>query len=90
MANEKEFLKKMMDDKAFDAQVRDAVKAKKDAGAKDYNEAIVSVAKELGYEVTAEELRAVRDEMSEDISEAELGMVAGGKTRSGCPCVEIC
>ena len=78
MKTAKEFMQKLTSDEAFAKQVNDAIQAKKDAGAKDYTEALLPVAAELGYEVTVEQVEALRAKWSEVISEEELGKVAGG------------
>ena len=78
MKTAKEFMQKLNSDEAFAKQVNDAIQAKKDAGAKDYTEALLPVAAELGYEVTAEQVEAMRAKQSEVISEEELGKAAGG------------
>ena len=48
MKTAKEFIEKMQSDKDFTAQVKEKVKAAKDAGAEDTFAAISTVSKELG------------------------------------------
>ena len=78
MKTAKEFVEKLGSDEAFAKQVNDAIQAKKDAGAKDYTEALLPVAAELGYEITKEQVEALRARQSEEIGEEELGKAAGG------------
>ena len=78
MKTAKEFLERLYEDEAFAKEVSDGIQAKKDAGARDYTEALLPVAAELGYEVTAEQVEALRKQQSEVISEEELGKAAGG------------
>ena len=81
MKTSKEFIKRLKSDEAFAKEVNEKIQAKKDAGAKDYTEALLTVASELGYEITAEQVEALRAKQSEAISEEELGKAAGG---TGC------
>ena len=78
MKTAKEFLEKLKNDEAFAKQVNEGIQAKKAAGAKDYTEALIPVAAELGYEITAEQVEAFSAKQSETISEEELGKAAGG------------
>ena len=77
MKTAKEFIEKMQSDKDFTAQVKEKVKAAKDAGAEDTFAAISTVSKELGYEISPEQLKEIENQ-SEDVSDEELGKVAGG------------
>ena len=72
MKTAKEFIEKLQSNEDLAAQIRE-----KAAAAEDKFAAVSAAAKELGYEVSAEELKAIGTE-SEDISEEELGKVAGG------------
>ena len=78
MKTAKEFIEKLKNDEAFSKQVNDGIQAKKAAGAKDYTEALLPVAAELGYEITQEQVEAFNAKRSEAISEEELGKAAGG------------
>ena len=78
MKTAKEFYEKLTQDEAFARDVNEKIQAKKDASAPDYAEATVAVAAELGYEVTAEQVRKLRAKQSEEIGEEELGKAAGG------------
>ena len=78
MKTAKEFVERLQNDEAFVKAVNDGIEARKNAGAKDYTEALIPVAAELGYEITVEQVEALRKKQSEVISEEELGKVAGG------------
>ena len=77
MKTAKEYIERVQSDKDFVAQMMEKVKAAKDAGAEDLFAAISAAAKELGYEVSPEQVKEISDQ-SEDVSEEELGKVAGG------------
>ena len=72
MKTAKEFMEKLQSDEAFAAQLKD-----KAAGAEDKLSAICDAAKELGYEISPEELKEISAQ-SEDISEEEIGKISGG------------
>ena len=78
MKTAKEFIEKISSDEAFAKAVNEAIQAKKNAGAKDYTEALLPVAASLGYEITAEQVEEFLARQSEVISEEELGKAAGG------------
>ena len=78
MKTAKEFLERIANDEAFAKAVSDGIQAKKDAGAKDYTEALLPVAAELGYEISEEQVESMLGQQSELISEEELGRTAGG------------
>ena len=78
MKTAKEFLERIANDEAFAKAVSDGIQAKKDSGAKDYTEALLPVAAELGYEITEEQVESMLEKQSEAISEEELGRTAGG------------
>ena len=84
MKTAKEFVEKLKDE-AFARDINEKVQAKKDANAPDYADAIVTVAAELGYEVTKEQVEALRAKQSEAISEEELGKAAGGTSCTVTP-----
>ena len=82
MKTAKEFVEKLTKDEAFAREVSEKVQAKKDANAPDSADATVAVAAELGYEVTAEQVRKLRAAQNEEIGEEELGKAAGGTSCS--------
>ena len=83
MKTAKEFIQKLNSDEAFARQVNEAIQAKRDAGAKDYTEALIPVAAELGYEIKPEQVEALRAKQAETLSEEELGKAAGGTSCLG-------
>ena len=63
MKTSKEFFEKLQNDEAFAQEIGTKVKAKFDAGEKDFKEIMIAIASEYGYEVTGEELdEMIRDE----------------------------
>ena len=82
MKTAKEYIERMQSDKAFFAQMGEKVKAAKDAGAEDLFAAASAAAKELGYEISPEQVKEITGQ-SEDISEEDLGKVAGGTSCLG-------
>ena len=80
MKTAKEYIEKMQSDKEFAAQMSEKAKALLAAGEKDVFAAVSKAAKELGYELSPEQVREI-NKRNEDISEEELGKLAG----VGCP-----
>ena len=78
MKTAKEFIQRLKDDEAFAKEVNERIQAKKDAGAKDYSEALLPAAAALGYEITKEQVETLRKKQSDILSEEELGKAAGG------------
>ena len=72
MKTAKEYVERMRGDKAFAAQMNEKVKALLDAGEKDAFAAVSKAAKELGYEISPEQVREI-NKPNEDVSEEELG-----------------
>ena len=81
MKTAKEYIERMQSDKDFAAQIAEKVKAAKDTGAEDLFAAVSAAAKDLGYEISPEQVKEISAQ-SEDISEEELGKVAGGTSCS--------
>ena len=77
MKTAKEYIEKMRSDKDFAAQMSEKVKALQEAGEKDLFAAISKAAQELGYEISPAQVKDI-NQVSEDISEEELGKLAGG------------
>ena len=77
MKTAKEYIEKMQSDKDFVAQMSEKVNAAKAAGTEDLFVAVSAAAKELGYDVSPEQVKEISNQ-NEDISEEELGKVAGG------------
>ena len=80
MKTSKEFFEKLQNDEAFEQEIGTKVKEKFDAGEKDYKGIMISIASEYGYELTGEELDEMNEKLSAELSEEELGKVAGGST----------
>lgn len=78
MMTSKEFFERIANDEAFAKEVSEAVKAKREAGAANYYETIIPAAAEYGYEISREELDEIYEKETENMSEEELGKVAGG------------
>lgn len=78
MKTAKEFFDRMSNDESFATEVTAAVQARREAGAANYYETIIPVAKEHGYEISEEELDSILQPSQEELSEDELGKVAGG------------
>ena len=77
MKTAKEYIERMQSDKEFAAQMSEKAKALLTAGEKDVFAAVSKAAKELGYELSPEQVREI-NKRNEDISEEELGKLAGG------------
>ena len=77
MKTAKEYIERMRSDKEFAAQMSEKVKALQEAGEKDVFGAVSKAAKELGYEISPEQVKEI-NKPNEDISEEELGKLAGG------------
>ena len=73
-----DLLKRLKDDQEFTKKFNEAVTARREAGAESYYETIIPVAAELGYDVKPEELDSINDQVKNELSEEELGKVAGG------------
>lgn len=80
MGTFKDYIDKMLSDEAFANEVRDAIKAK--IGDKididTVDAASAEVACEKGFDVSVKDLQDYRADLSETISEEELGKVSGG------------
>ena len=77
MKTAKEYIERMRSDKDFAAQMNEKVKALLAAGEKDVFAAVSKAARELGYEISPEQVKEI-NKPNEDISEEELGKLAGG------------
>ena len=73
MKTAKEFMDKLQSDEAFATQLREKVK-----DAEDKLSAICDFAKEQGYDINPDQLKEIIQAQSEDLSEEELGKLAGG------------
>lgn len=78
MKTSKEFFERLGSDEPFTREIVDGINAKRNSGAKNYYETIIPVAAEHGYELTEEELDAISNIKTSELSDEELGKVAGG------------
>ncbi len=77
MKTAREFIERMRADGAFVDQMREKFKAATEAGEKDVCAAASKAAKELGYDVSPEQVREITQQ-NEEITPEELGKIAGG------------
>ena len=80
MKTSKEFLERLQNDESFAIAVNETAKKRLDAGEKDYKSLWKSIAEEHGYMFTDEELEERLKDLSGEMSDEELGKVAGGTT----------
>ena len=80
MKTANELFERLKTDEAFAKEFAEALKSKREAGAKNQYETIIPTAKENGYSVSEEELDEFINSQDIDLSEEELGKVAGGVT----------
>ena len=83
MKTSKEFFERMQSDEAFAQEIIAALQAKREAGAKNYYETFIPVAQEHGYEITREELDEIYAAQATELTDEELGKVAGGMSCFG-------
>ena len=80
MKPSKEFFEWLHDDEAFAKIIAEKAKEKIDGREKDYKAILIPLAAEYGYDVTGGELDKLAEKASDDISDEELGKIAGGTT----------
>ena len=78
MKTSKEFFERLQTDTDFANEVKEAINLKREDGATNYYETFIPVAAERGYTVTAEDLDIIAEQQTSELSEEELGKVAGG------------
>ena len=78
MGSSKEFFDRLANDEKFAEEISAEIKARRDSGAANYYETFIPVAEAHGYEVTQEDLDEIYDAQIAEMSEEELGKVAGG------------
>ena len=83
MKTAKAFFERLQSDEAFAQKVNESIQARREAGARNYYETFIPVAAENGYELTKEELDSVIEAVRSEVSEEELGKVAGGTSCIG-------
>jgi predicted ribosomally synthesized peptide with nif11-like leader len=83
----KELYEKVAKDSALQAKFADIMKVAEEAGLESTKKKLAAFAKDAGFDVTLEEVQAFFKELSQktegELSDTELDMVAGGKSRSG-------
>lgn len=78
MGTTKELFDRLANDQEFARKFSESVNAKREAGASSYYETVIPTAAEFGYEVTEEELDEINEQSRAELTEEELGKVAGG------------
>ena len=78
MKTAKELMERLQSDKEFSQEFSDRLAAKRSAGANDKYEAVIPTAAEFGYEISKEQIDNIDAVAAEEMSEEELGRVAGG------------
>lgn len=78
MKTTKEFFERLATDEAFAKDVEETIEAKRKAGASNYYDTLIPIASERGYELSREELDAINAAQAAELSDDELGKVAGG------------
>lgn len=82
-----ELYEKVAGDNALQAKFAEIMKDAEKAGEAATKEKLTAFAKEAGYEISLDEMKAFFAELSEkekgQLSDAELDMVAGGKSKCG-------
>ena len=80
MKTSKEFFERLLSDEEFSNEVREKVEGKARNGETDYKAIWIPVANEYGYELSGEELSEIYESATAEISDEELGKVAGGSS----------
>ena len=78
MKTVKELFEGLKTDEAFAKEFNEALKAKREAGAKSYYETFIPAAAERDYEISREELDEIINAQETELSPEELVKVAGG------------
>ena len=78
MSSTKDFIERLKTDEDFLKLIVQKVNAASDKGEKDYKKIIIPIAAEEGYELSEDELDSLYETGSAELSEEELGKVAGG------------
>ena len=74
----KEFLEDLSKDEAFAKEISTQAHAKRQEGAVSYQEALIPVAAEHGYDISIDELKDYYESQTAELSEEELGKLSGG------------
>ena len=78
MKTAKELFERLKTDEAFAKEFAEALKTKREAGAKSYYETYIPAAAERGYELSKEVLDEIINAQETELSPEELGKAAGG------------
>ena len=78
MKTANELFERLKTDEAFAKDFTEALKARREAGAKSYYETVIPSAEKFGYSISKEELDEYIALQDTELSEEELGKVAGG------------
>ena len=80
MKNTKDFFERLQSDEAFAKEIAEKVKEKTDAGEQDYKKVWIPIAAEYDYELSDKELDSMYEKAAGELSDEELGKIAGGTT----------
>ena len=89
MKTSQEFFDRIGSDREFAETVAKALQAKREAGAGNFYETYIPVAEENGYSLTREDLDDPLRASAGELSEEELGKIAGGTSCYGFTVVTI-
>ena len=78
MKTAKELFTRIQSDDAFAKEFGDKLRERKQAGSTSQYDTLIPVAAEYGYEVTESQIDAISNGIEDELSEEELGKVAGG------------
>ena len=78
MKTAKDFFERLKADETFAKEFAETLKAKREAGVSGLYETVIPAAEESGYSVSREELDEFISSQESELSEEELGKVAGG------------
>ena len=78
MKTSKEFFERLQTDEVFAKEIGEKAKEKVEAGERDYKKLWIPLAEQYGYELTDEEIDEIQEKMATELSDEELGKVAGG------------
>jgi predicted ribosomally synthesized peptide with nif11-like leader len=87
MSQAKELYIKVSNDTALQEEFTEIMKSAEEAGEEATKEKLIAFVKDAGYDITIEEMQAFFKDLAEhgkdELSDAELDMVAGGKAEIG-------
>ena len=83
MKTAKELFERLKTDETFLKEFDEALKVKREAGAKSVYETFIPAAAERGYEISKEELDEILNAQETELSAEDLGKVAGGTSCLG-------